>query len=190
MALLPSNVTPNQVYAIIEHEDFSVFHRLMKKELGIEDIDYRFATGELAEGEDGYFDIRTNARTKFLESWEGVEKITFLGEGLSHNVNLKFSKLPREAFLAAVEICIKFALVHELVHVRQFKAGVLTKQKMKELQQVPYEKRDIEIEANTIAKEILNRYGKYNAKVLEILTSNESIDNINLAEISRLFEEQ
>jgi hypothetical protein len=187
---MPSKVTPGQVDRLIRHEDFSVFHSLIKKELDIENIEYDIAYEEQAEDKDGYDNNRTNARTKFEENWEGVEKITFFGESLSNNINLKFSKLPRQAFLAAVEICIRFALVHELVHVQQFKTGVLTKEKMKELQQIPYEERDVEIEANNLAKEILSRYGNYDTRVLEILTSNESLDNENLPQFLDHFEKQ
>lgn len=190
LALLPSKVTPDEIYGIIEQEKFSLFHGLIRKELGIDDVEYCFVFKEQADGEDGYVDMSTNARTRFQENWEGVENITFFGEGISHNVNLKYSKLPRAAFMAAVEICIKFALVHELVHVKQFKEGVLTKQRMNELREIPYEKRDVEIEANSIAKDILNRCGNYSMKVLEILTSNESIDNVSLPQMVRIFETQ
>lgn len=187
---MPSKVTPDQVHSLIRQEDFSMFHSLIKKELDIENIEYDIAYVEQAEDKDGYDDNRTNARTKFEENWEGVEKITFFGEVLSYNINLKFSKLSRQVFLAAVEICIRFALVHELVHVKQFKTGVLTKQKMKELHQIPYEERDVEIEANNLAKEILSRYGKYNTRVLDIFTSNESLDNENLPQFLDHFEKE
>ncbi|MGX7632588.1 hypothetical protein ACWOMK_27915 [Bacillus thuringiensis] len=108
-------------------------------------------------------------------------------EGLIQSINSKFSKVPGKYFERVIELSVKFALVHELVHVQQFKNGKLTKKRMEEMKSIPYEKREVEIEANTIAKEVMGRNNEFDRRVIRILTSNDSIDNDNLHGILELF---
>ncbi|QQN86674.1 hypothetical protein [Bacillus toyonensis] len=74
-----------------------------------------------------------------------------------------------------------------MVHVQQFKNGKLTEEKMEEMKSIPYEEREVEIEANTIAKEVMGRNNEFDKRIIGLLTSNDSIDNDNLYSILELF---
>ncbi|MES9734313.1 hypothetical protein, partial [Bacillus sp. AP50] len=69
----------------------------------------------------------------------------------------------------------------------QFKSGKLTKEKLEEMKSIPYEEREVEIEANTIAKEVMGRNNEFDKRIIRFLTSNDSIDNDNLHSILESF---
>ena len=60
--------------------------------------------------------------------------------------------------------------------------------KHEELNNISYEERDVEIEANLVAKQMLSRDSQYDSKIVSIFTSSESLDNDNLHEILALFD--
>jgi len=187
MAMFTSKVTTNEISELIESEDFNQFHLSIKRELDIEDMYYQLVTAGFARNE-GYVNENTNARTKFNDSWQSVEKITLFTEGLSESINTKFGRISGKAFTRVVELFVKYALVHELVHVRQFKVGELTKQKKDDMSPIPYEERDLEIEANLYATETMGRTGGFDNRIIGLIApTSESIDNENLYQILNLF---
>lgn len=60
--------------------------------------------------------------------------------------------------------------------------------KHEELNNISYEERDVEIEANLVVKQMLSRDSQYDSKIVSIFTSSEFIDNDNLHEILALFD--
>jgi hypothetical protein len=188
VALFASEVTNFMLNNVIESEDFNNFHESVRKELDIGDINYEIVLRNSFYEQGGYTNIENRARVVFEENWAGIKEVTLSAEGLKHLINTNFYKLTGDAFERVVFLCIQYAVVHELVHVQQYKLKKLTQSKKRALEQVPYEKRDVEIEANSIAKEITSRNCQFDQKIITILTSNESINNETLPGVLRLFE--
>lgn len=189
MAIFPSEVTPEQINQLFESGDFKLFHSTIRKELDIEDIEYEFMLRSKVNDSDGYVDISINARTKINEGWEKIDEVILFEEGLILSINSKFSKVPGLYFERVIELYVKFALVHELVHVQQFKKGILTQEKMRVLKDIRYEERDVEIEANNIATQIMSNKSEFDKRIISMLTTKETIDNDNLPEILDLLAE-
>ncbi|USK60411.1 hypothetical protein [Peribacillus asahii] len=183
MAIFASEVTPEQISRLFESENFKLFHSTIRKDLDIEDIEYEIFLRSKVNDRDGYGDTSINARIKINQSWEKIDELILLEEGLILSINSKFSKVPGLYFERVIELCVKFALVHELVHVQQFKKGILTQEKMRELKGIRYEERDVEIEANNIATQIMSNKSEFDKRIISILTTKESVDNDNLPEI-------
>ncbi|MFE8698300.1 hypothetical protein ACFYKT_18410 [Cytobacillus sp. FJAT-53684] len=188
MAIYSSEATPKQINKLFESEDFKLFHSTIRKELDIEDIEYELILRSKVNDSDGYGDTSINARIKINNSWNKIDEVILLEEGLILSINSKFLKVPGLYFERVIELCVKFALVHELVHVQQFKKGKLTQGKMRELKGISYEQRDVEIEANNIAKQVLSGKSEFDRKIISLLTSKESIDNENLQGTLDLFD--
>ncbi|PFK30748.1 hypothetical protein COJ18_27070 [Bacillus cereus] len=186
MAILLSEVTKEQICSLIESEGFKEFHASIRREFDIDDIEYEFLYRDQVHARDGYVDTSINARV-IINRWDHITELVLVVEGLIQSINSKFSKVPGKYFERVIELSVKFALVHELVHVKQFKNGKLTKKRMEEMKSIPYEKREVEIEANTIAKEVMGRNNEFDRRIIRILTSNDSIDNDNLHGILELF---
>lgn len=187
MAIFPSVVTKDQIFELIHGEDFKQFHLSMKRELDIEDIEYELALEGLARGKDGLVLENINARVIFRDGLERIEKVSFCEEAFCRTINNKFSRIQGKKFNKVVELCAKFLLVHELVHVKQFKDGKLTKPEWEEMLKIPYEERDIEIEANEIAKQVISRSGKFAEEIIALFTSKKSLDNEKWEVIATLF---
>ncbi|KEO84102.1 hypothetical protein [Tumebacillus flagellatus] len=187
MAMFPSEVTKDQIFELIHGEDFKQFHLSMKRELDIEDKEYELVLEGFAYDKEGFVLENINARAIFREDWEGIEKVVFYDEAFSRTINNKFFRAHGEGFNKIVELCAKFVLVHELVHVKQFKDGKLTMHKWGEILKIPYKGRCIEIEANEIAKQVISRFGKFAEEIIGILTSYKSLDNEKWVEIATLY---
>ncbi|MEE6185100.1 hypothetical protein [Bacillus pretiosus] len=186
MAIFLSEVTKEQICSLIGSEDFKEFHASIRREFDIEDIEYDLLHIDRVNAGDGYVDTSINARVIF-DHWENIKELVLVVEGLMQSINSKFSKVPGIYFERVIELSVKFALVHELVHVQQFKNGKLTEEKMEEMKSIPYEEREVEIEANTIAKEVMGRNNEFDKRIIRLLTSDDSIDNDNLHSILELF---
>ncbi|PFR78034.1 hypothetical protein COK40_04770 [Bacillus cereus] len=168
----------------LESEGFKEFHASIRREFDIDDIEYKFLYRDQAHARDGYVDTSINARV-IIERWEHITELVLVVEGLIQSINSKFSKVPGKYFERVIELSVKFALVH----VQQFKNGKLTKKRMEEMKSIPYEKREVEIEANTIAKEVTGKNNEFDRRIIKILTSNDSKDNDNSHGILELFGE-
>ena len=81
-----------------------------------------------------------------------------------------------------MEVFTKFALVHELEHIQQFQQGRLTKDIIDHENDLSYENRPLEIEANTVANNIISSYGVFEERISEHIYSNTAVDN-NSAQI-------
>ncbi|MES9735702.1 hypothetical protein [Bacillus sp. AP50] len=132
MAIFQSEVTKEQICSLIESEGFKEFHALIRREFDIDDIEYELLHRDQVHARDGYVDTSINARV-IIDHWEKITEVVLVVEGLMQLINSKFSKVPGIYFKRVIELSIKFALVHELVHVQQFKSGKLTKEKLEEM---------------------------------------------------------
>ncbi len=183
MAMFPSMITNMEIDQLIRSEKFRVFHEKVRVEMKLDNMNYEILVEDFVKDKEGYFDSSINARMKINKEWDRIDALVFFNDGLRTSINSNYSKLPKIQFYDAVDICVNFALVHELVHVQQFKMGRLNKDKLEALKEIPYKDRDIEIEANSIAKEIIINGNEFNRKIINILLSNKVIDNDELQEI-------
>lgn len=187
MGIYPSKINRETIKKMYESEDFKSFHEALKKELEIGDVKYNLELRDRVNDQEGYIDISVDGRVSISENWDCIKEVILLEEGLLVSINSNFSKLPGECFARAAEICLKFALVHELVHVQQFKRGLLTRETMEQLKETPYEEREVEIQANNIAREIIGRESEFAKKILGFYNSKKTVDNNDVHYILDLF---
>ena len=134
----------------------------------------------------------TNASTRFKSNYSQVEKIIFYTEAIKENIENKFGRISHKKNIInkIVDIFIKNALVHELVHIQQFKNWKLTKKTIYEEKELDYKKINLEIEAESISKQFMSSYGKFEKEVIEYISSNKSFDNLAMDEIIPIYREQ
>ncbi|MBY0005731.1 hypothetical protein H7K05_10380 [Priestia aryabhattai] len=178
MPLFPATISNEQVIRIIESNEFNDFHLFIKKELDIEDMNYQVLCKDYAVDNEGYEDSNVIARAVFSNEWSKLESVTFFTNNIAECINKSFFRISNEqVFEEIVNICIKYYLIHELVHVLQFKRGDITKEKMDRYMEIPYEERSIEIEADLTAVKKMSNHGDFEARIVELIKVRKSIDN-------------
>ena len=165
---------------------------MYRRKLDIQEVKYYITTEDIASDSGGFKKPETNASTRFQSNYSQVEKIIFYTEAIKENIENKFRRISYEKNIInkIVDIFIKNTLVHELVHIQQFKNGKLTKKIIDEEKELDYKKRSLEIEAESIAKQVMSSYGEFEKEVMEYISSNKSFDNLAMDEIIQIYMKQ
>jgi hypothetical protein len=178
--------TDRQVVEEVIDEILAGYYPFIKRELQIEELNFDVTKKDFVTDRQG-FRIDEYTRASAVPNWElqKIEEVILFSENISDYVNGKFSIIyDINVFNEVVRIVIKFALIHELVHVKQVDNG-LTKE---EYERTKYEDNEYEKEANEKAAEILNREGKFQEEIVKmILCKDKKIDNENVIDIVKLF---
>ncbi|MBZ9621403.1 hypothetical protein G9F71_000665 [Clostridium sp. FP2] len=179
----------SEIKDIIISEDFRIFKNEIEERFNIQRIEYDIETQDIAYGEGGYAEPFTNARTIFNNGYEKVDRIVFYSEDIKEAINRKFSRLSSNmlVFNRVIEIYVKATLIHELVHIQQFQNGRLTEEVMNEEKQLPYERRHLEMEANSMANEVISNWGEFESNIAEYIYSNISVNNDSASILFELF---
>lgn len=188
MTIIYNEADKDEIENIIKSDEFCVFKSEMEEKLNIQDIQYEIEVQDVAYNE-GYVEQSVNARTKFNNGYNEIEKVIFFTESIKEEVNRKFFKLStnRVVFNKVTDIYIKVIFLHELVHIQQFKNNRLTQDVIEKEKELSYKNRPLEIEAISISKQIIGGYGRFEYEIAKYINSNLSINNDNITEIFNLF---
>lgn len=127
----------------------------------------------------GYPESKIKASTIPKKDGFTISKVVFFTESISDEINRGFSRVMNSAiFSEIVRIYVKFVLIHELVHVQQFKKGM----SMVEYLSNDYESNDYERLANEKAVEILGREGEFQKEVVQMIVDRRFIVDNSMAE--------
>lgn len=178
MGMMPNETSPEEIVEIIISKAFNDFHLSIKEELDILDLVYNIEIENYQKDKHGYGDERILASMLPDSKWKNTKSIIFYTESISNYIKKSFSRIyNEEVFKETVNICIRYLLVHELIHVLQTSQGRLTKEIFEESKKTPYEKRDFEIEADLRAIEIMRRYGEFALKICNMVKLRQGLDN-------------
>lgn len=99
-----------------------------------------------------------------------AKRVVFYSENIATVINRQLSKIfGKEKFEEAVEYCIKYLLVHELIHILQLHQEQLTKEIYDKSMKLAYEKRDFEVQADKRAIEIMGEYGQFAINICKMI---------------------
>lgn len=190
MAIKYNEIKIEEIEKIIESNDFKKFKNCIEKKLDIKDVIHEIK--DISTYEDGYNKPNTNASTIFADNYSKVEKIVFYSEAIKKNVEDKFMKVScyKKIFCKILNIFIKNALVHELIHVWQFENGRLNKEIIEKEKEIDYEGKSFEIEAKDMAKQIISSYGEFEKEIMDYVTSNKPFGNNDLQKIIEFYSKQ
>lgn len=168
----------------IKSEEFIIFKKEIEKELCITGLAYKINIEDLARSCEGYVEMERKASTIFSKEYSDVEEIIFYDESIEKYIKNKFSRLEYNevVFKEIIKVYLKFILVHELVHIHQFKRGKLTKEIVNKEKRLPYKDRTLEKEADKNAKSIISSLGRLEEQLVESF-SKSSIDNSDIEKI-------
>lgn len=148
------------------------FHPSIRKELDIEDVEYVISTDTIRRI-NGYEEEAFKASAIPNKDKSQIETVVFFTEGISRDINIRFSKIANLSIFKEVErMYVMFVFIHELVHIQQFKNGMT----MEEYLKTEYEKNEFEKEANDKAEEYLSRSGEFQGQVAKLINSDQIVD--------------
>jgi hypothetical protein len=185
MAIIPSKIEVEEVSNILL-EELNVYHSSIKERLGIHDVTYSTEVGTFKVC-NGYPDEHTLASSVPNSEGTGVEKIIFFSASITDKINRYYSKIynKQPAFMEAAKILIRFAIIHELVHIKQFKNGLTFEQ----YKQIDYTENPWEREANEVASEIISETGSFGTEIINVLREITVISSEKLDYIIGLFDD-
>lgn len=184
MALMGNKKYIDFIDEFIKSEEFIIFEKEIKEELCITDLEYKISSEDVALGYDGYVEMERKASAIFSKGYSDIEEIIFYDKAIEKYIKDKFFRLEYNevVFKEIIKVYLKFIFVHELVHIRQFKIGKLTKETVNKEKQSPYKDRNLEKEANENAKCIISSLGSLEEQLVESF-SKSSIDNSDIKNI-------
>lgn len=169
-------------------KNLSIYEEEIKGMLEICDMEYVKIYDDYKRSCDGYVEGDTNAYIIPDELVLNVKEICFCTDTIAQKINENFSRIyDLGVFNKTVEIYIKYIIVHELMHVKQIKEQSLTKEKYECSAKEAYEKRDFEIEADTVAKQIVGNEGVFSKYLVEIISNKKNIDNDIVECLTKMF---
>ena len=187
MALMANKEYIDFIDDFIKSEEFSTFKKEIEEKFGITCLDYEINIKDMAFEYDGYAKIETKARTIFIDDYSNVKEIIFYNKSIEKFIKDKFYKLEHDelVFQEIIKLYIKYILVHELVHVYQFKLGKLTKEIADKENLLEYRDRELEIEANEIAKSTISNLGELEKQLIKFYDK-QNIDNNDVEKILKI----
>jgi len=184
--MMPSETNLEEIAEVMKNESFNNFH--LKRELDIHELDYKIGIKDCQIAQDGYPNEKVLASIWPESDWRNINSINFYTGSISDYINRSFFRIHIEdIFREIIDICIKYLLAHELIHILQIKEGRLTKEIFEASKKKDYKEREFEIEADLRAIEIMGKYGKFEQEVSEIVKLRKSLDNENVKTLIRLF---
>ncbi|HBF4081638.1 TPA: hypothetical protein KOG56_002362 [Clostridioides difficile] len=168
-------INSNRIEEIINSETIKKFKDYVIKYLKIKN--YSISCKSFSYDCYGYINQNTNASFTLKEN-----EIIFYTEAIANNISCAFKVFENSKNKILYEnvalIYIKLALVHELVHAKQFENKKLTKDIFNETKNIEYEKRWFEIEANDTAIDfMLNHTDDFGKKIINYLNDRSSFTN-------------
>lgn len=165
------------------------YEKNIKNEFNISDIQY-FKLFEHAVDNEGYGQPEVNARIIPNEDYTGIDKMIICSDNIAQHINTKFRHIYNcDVLDKIIEIYIKYIIIHELVHIKQIKMKLLTKEVYRENREIDHDKREYEIQANEKAREIISLEGTFEKEIANIIFNNQSLDNNESKFLIDLFNE-
>lgn len=189
MVMIPSEINSDEIKDLINSQEFNVFIDQMENQLDIKDVEYGLELDEIGYDKEGFPDSESCARLIFKDNCKAIDKVFFYVENIKYFIDKKFFRLSNNdsIFYDCVKIYLKFLLIHEMVHIQQFKQGRISKQ-IKTIEEIkPYEERLYEIEANNTARNIMSELGEFEAAIADMILNQECINNEDVSRIERLY---
>lgn len=183
MAIIPSKIEIEEVSDILL-EELNVYHLFIKERLGIDNVTYSLEV-DTFKVSNGYPEEHTLASSILNSEGTDVEKIIFFSASITEKINRDYSKVynKQPAFVEAAKILIRFAIIHELVHIKQFKARLTVEQ----YKRIHYTENPWEKEANEVAAEIISETGNFETEIINVFRGITVISNENLNYFIDLF---
>ncbi|KAA0805440.1 hypothetical protein [Bacillus sp. AY2-1] len=187
MPILYGEVNRTYIESVLNELLDGEFHSSIRKKLLIEDLTYdtEYTPFKLIGG---YPEEKTQASC--LPPHEGetlVRKVIFFTESIGIAINHYFGRVPQSPmFNEIVNIYIKFVVIHELVHVQQFKNGLT----MEKYNSSTYDDSEEEEEANKKAEELLTSEGSFQREVAKFIIENKSVYNDDVGELHNIYIQQ
>lgn len=174
-------VNSNKIEEIINSETIKKFKDYVIRHLGIKN--YNIVYKSFSQDCSGYINQNINASFPL-----GENEIIFYTESIASNISNAFKVFENNEnkilYENVVLIYIKLALVHELVHAKQFEDKRITKEISNETKNIEYEKRWFEIEANdTAINFMLNHTDEFGKKIIKYLNDRSSFTNFKRTNI-------
>ncbi|HFU6606448.1 hypothetical protein PDJ82_20410 [Bacillus cereus group sp. TH43LC] len=187
MPILYGEVNRTYIESVLKKLLDGEFHSSIRNKLLIEDLTYdtEYTPFKLIGG---YPEDKTQASC--LSPHEGetlVRKVIFFTESISIAINHYFRNVPQSPmFNEIVNIYTKFVVIHELVHVQQFKNGLT----MEKYNSSAYEDSEDEAEANKKAEELLASEGAFQREVVKFIIENRSVYIDDIGELLNIYTQQ
>ncbi|WP_297637028.1 hypothetical protein [uncultured Clostridium sp.] len=178
------NIENNDIEKYIESKRFKNFNEEMRRKLDIEDIEYEIVIKKHNFDENGYINTTVQASARFDEKYLKVKEIIFYIDNIKESMG-KFRKLFGDENISKgiKEIVIEIALVHELIHIQQFKKGIINLEYMGKENKKEYEERAIEKEAKEKSYKIIERKGSLERIAVDYIKNNKEIINDDVKDI-------
>ncbi|EQF22268.1 hypothetical protein QEW_4437 [Clostridioides difficile CD160] len=176
-------VDSNRIEKVIYSDAIKDFKAEVIKYLEIRD--YSFSCECFSHDESGY--INQNVNASFFPK---ENKIVFYTEAMANHISNSFKVFENNKnkilYDDVVLIFIKLALVHELVHAKQFESRRLTTEINEKMKSTIYVNRWAEIEANKIAIDFVsnntNNFGKNIVKYLNSRSEFTNFERVSIME--------
>ncbi|HFL3653926.1 TPA: hypothetical protein ACG3P3_001650 [Clostridioides difficile] len=174
-------INSNRIEKVIYSDAIKNFKAEVVRYLEIKDC--RFSCECFSYEESGYINQNVNA-SFFPEE----NKIIFYTEAIANHISNSFKVFENNKnkilYDNVVLIFIKLALVHELVHAKQFESKRLTREITEQMKNITYEKRWFEIEANEIAIDFVsNNTNNFGKNIVTYLNSRSEFTNFERTSI-------
>ncbi|MDA2705023.1 hypothetical protein PDR95_25510 [Bacillus cereus] len=183
-SLQPSFTNAKDIEKIIR-KLIETFHSSIRKELDIEDVKYVISIDTIRRI-NGYEEEAFKASAIPNKDKSQIETVVFFTEGISRDINIRFSKIANLSIFKEVErMYVMFVFIHELVHIQQFKNGMT----MEEYNETEYKINKFEKEANDKAEEYLSKLGEFQREVAKLINSEQIVDYDIFTTLMQLYNE-
>lgn len=189
LAIKYIEIKATKIERMIKSEDFKCFKKHIETVIGIKNDIYEIVIENVAYDESGLPNEEVNARVTFKNNYSKVDKIVFFRDSLGKNINRKFGRISHnnDIFNKIADIYIKNALVHELVHIKQFENGKLTIETIMDEKKLHYTDRTLEIEAENRARKIISSYGNFEEEIMKYISSKNCFTNDSMCKIEEIY---